>query len=294
MKTLYILDGYSSMYTSYFAGYSTGLCAPSGEPTYGTYIFVKTILKILNEYKPDMFCIAVDGPAKTFRKIIYEKYKANRKKEMPKDLLPQINRMKQILELMGFPIYYAPGFEADDVIATIVEKIPLYFPEELVFVAICSKDKDLLQLTKYEWVEVVDVYKGTGMFYDDVVEKYKLRPSQFPDYLGLVGDLTDNIPGVKGIGPKTATKLLQEFGTGENIYLNLDKIKGKVHAKLLDGQESFTLSKKLATVRKDVDIEINFTDMKRREPNWDKLNSIFEELDFESLAKEKFGNRELL
>jgi len=306
MKTLYILDAYSLFYTSYFAGAYADLSSNSGEPTYGTFIFIRTLLKLLEQYNPDLLCVAVDGPAKTFRKKLYKEYKSNRKGEMPEGLLPQINRMKQILECMNFPVYYAPGYEADDVIGTIVEKAD----PELV-ITIVSKDKDLLQLlTKDKNADVLDPYKNKRMFNEDVFEKYEIRPDQFIDYLALVGDTSDNIPGVKGIGPKTAVKILRQYNSIEELYEALylvfeecvyedilnEEIGKKNIEKLKAGKENCLLSKKLATIRKDVPMDIDFEDMKRREFAWDKLNPVFEELGFESLVQgknEKFGNREL-
>lgn len=290
MKTLYIIDGYSLMYTSYFAGMYAGLSAPSNEPTFGTYIFIKTLLKLLKVNEPDMICVAVDGPAKTFRKELYAEYKSNRKGKMPEDLLPQINRMKQILELMNFPIYYVPGYEADDVIGTIVEKAT-----KDLSITIVSKDKDLFQLlTKEGSVSVLDPYKDKKFYWKDFQEKYNIRPNQFIDYLAFVGDTSDNIPGVKGIGPKTVTKLLHEYGSIENISEHIDDLKAGTAKKILDGIDNFFLSRDLATIRRDINMEINFNNMTRKEFDWDKLNPIFEKLGFDSLIETKFGNRELL
>jgi DNA polymerase-1 len=292
MKTLYLIDGYSLMYTSFFAGVHTGLSSPSGESTYGTFIFTKTILRILETYDPDMVCAAMDGPHETFRKKLYEGYKNNRKGEKPEDLFPQVNRMKQILECMGFPVYYAPGFEADDVIATIVEKA-----DTDLLITICSKDKDLLQLIdEKDRVSVLDPYKNSRMYSEEVYEKYAIYPSQFLDYQGLVGDTSDNIPGIKGIGPKTAVKFLKEFGTGNNMYEGImeKSVLSKTDLKILEGYDSFTLSRSLAMLRSDVAIDICFDDMERRELNWSELNPLFEELGFDSLMKKiRFGNREL-
>jgi len=290
MKSLIIIDGYSLMYTSYFAGMHTELTSPSGEITSGTYIFVRTLLKILEQEDPDLLCVAVDGPGGNFRKDIYKDYKSNRRKEMPEGLLPQINRMKEILEAMSFPIYYVSGFEADDVIGTITQKA---IEEGNLFVTICSKDKDLYQLLDKQLVEILDPYKNKTITSDKLVEKYGIEPFQFTDYLGFVGDPTDNIPGVKGIGPKTAAKLLLQFGTGEAIYENVSEIKETTKKKLVCGKDDFIMSKTLATLRMDIDMEINFKDMKRREFDWSKLNPIYEELGFESLMKIQFKNREL-
>jgi len=278
---LYILDSYSLMYTSFFAGGYTGLTSPSGEPTYGTFIFTKTILRILDTYLPDMICCAVDGPDKTFRKKMYPEYKNNRKKEKPQDLFVQVDRMKQILEAMGFPIYYAPGFEADDVIATIVKRADPSF-----LITICTKDKDLLQLTdEGNRINILDPYKNTRMYVEEVKKKYNIEASQFVDYLGLIGDSSDNIPGIKGVGPKTAVKFLNKHKTGDKIFENLCEQKNLSNAelKILKGYDDFVLSRSLATLKDDIDMKIDFDGMKRKPLKWDKLDPIFEELGFDSL-----------
>jgi DNA polymerase-1 len=190
--------------------------------------------------------------------------------------------MKQILKAMNIPTYYVPGFEADDVIGTIVER----GLKEDINITIVSKDKDLSQLLTSDCsVNVFDPYKNKRTYIQEFIEKYNIKPEQFIDYLALVGDTSDNIPGVKGVGPKTAVTLLTDFNSIVGIYKAVEenKIKDSVSTKLIANEENCYLSEALATIQRDVPIEINFDDMQRKEMNCSELTSIFEELDFESL-----------
>lgn len=288
MKNLMVLDLYLWLYTSYYAGTKEELKSPSGEITTGTYVFFKTFLKMLRTYQPGMICVASDCPAKTFRKQMYEHYKNNRPEAMPEGMSQQIKRTKEILGLMGIPVYEMPGYEADDIIGTIVEKAK----SEDIKITICTRDKDVIQLLNPN-VDMLDINKGKRTLFSDIKEKWGVTPNQFIDFLALQGDSSDNVPGVKGIGPKKAVELLQKYGDSVNIYEHLKEIGGKAADKLCFGTIMFTLSRSLVTICREVPIEINFEDMKVKEFDWSKLNSIFEELGFHSLIQARTKNRRL-
>ena len=296
MKTLYIIDGYLWVYTSIYAGMKNPLTSPSGEPTTGTYTFTKTLLKLLRDLKPDMLCVAMDSPVQTFRKQLYEDYKNNRKKDDLDGFDTQLKRIEQILKALEIPVYHAPGYEADDIIGTIVDKAYHEF-EDNSEVIICTRDKDVLQLLDERYsgfaVKVLDAHKGKITEEKDVLEKYGVRSFQFVDFLALQGDSSDNVPGVPGIGPKKAAALLQEWGGPEAIYNNLDKIGGKLAEKLDEGREMFNLSKDLVTIRRDVPMNFSFDDMVVKDLDWNKLNPIFSELGFQSLVQARTRNRRL-
>ncbi len=288
MKNLMIIDLYLWMYTSAFAGTKEELKSPSGEITTGTYVFCKTLLRMLRTYLPDMICGASDCHAKTFRKQMYEHYKNNRPEAMPEGLSQQIKRTKEILNIMGIPVYELPGYEADDIIGTIVEKAK----SEDIKITICTRDKDVIQLLNPN-VDMLDINKNKRTIFSDIREKWGIEPFQFRDFLALQGDPSDNVPGVKGIGPKKAVELLQKYTTAEIMYEHLKEIGGKTVEKLLSETLMFALSRDLVTICREVPIEIDFEDMKVKEFDWNKLNSIFEELGFLSLMPARTKNRRL-
>jgi DNA polymerase-1 len=290
MKTLYVVDGYLYVYTSYYARMGAHLCSPSGEPTGASYVFIKTIFKLLKKYKPDMLCVAMDSIGRTFRKQMYEAYKGSRPDTMPDDMILQINRIIEILGIMNIPVYRLETWEADDIIGTIVEQALLQGEIETT---ICTRDKDVLQLVEKDFVDVLDLNKGIRTDVDAVFEKWGIHPCQFIEFLALQGDASDHVPGVPGIGPKTAVNLLQDWGDGDTIYKNLRSIKGKLGETLLKGKDLYALSKDLVTIRRDVPIEIDFEAMEVGEFEWTRLNEIFVELGFNSLiqARTKSGRR---
>lgn len=290
MKTLYIIDGYMWVYTAFYAGVGKQLESPSGEPTTGTYVFFKTLFKMLKKHKPDMLCMAMDGPARTFRKDLYEGYKSSRPSSMPEGILVQMDRIKEILKIMEIPVFYSPGFEADDVIGTVVEKAWL---NKGIKSTICTRDKDMLQLVKEDMIDVLDINKGIRTGVQEVLKKWGIHSHQFMDFLALQGDASDHVPGIRGIGPKKAVELLTDWGDAKTIYENVKSIKGSTKKKLVEGKEIFDLSKVLVTIRKDVPLNINWEDMEVREFDWNKLNEIFEELGFKSLisARTKDGRK---
>ncbi|MEJ2104720.1 MAG: DNA polymerase I [Ignavibacteriaceae bacterium] len=281
-KTFVIVDAMAMAYKAYFAFISRPLKTSTGEPTSAVYGFVNQLLKVLEDHKPDYIAVATDSKEKTFRHERYKEYKATRE-EMPDDMIPQIGRIKEIVELMNIPLYIKPGYEADDIIGTAVK---LASKKGMISYAI-TPDKDFMQLVT-DKVTVAKPGRGSDevVFFNPkkVKEEYGFEPKQMIDYLALIGDSSDNIPGVRGIGPKTALPLIQEFGSLENLYKNIDKIdKAGTKKKLEENKENAFLSKELATIYCEVPMEFDFEKAKFEKPNFDKLRDLFIELEFKNL-----------
>lgn len=283
MKKIILVDGNNLMFRSYYATlYSGSIMKNSkGLATNALYGFVSMINKIIDEEKPEYMAVAFDV-GKNFRHEKYEEYKAGRR-ETPDDLKLQMPYARKILTAMGIKYYEKEGFEADDIIGTLSKRA---FIDPDFVATIISSDRDLLQLIN-EQVEVKLLKQKGHIRYnvDSFKEDYGIEPINIIDLKGLSGDASDNIPGVKGIGEKTALKLLQEYTTVENIYDNIDKIKGKLQEKLIDGKESAYFSKEVATIVCDVPIEDDLETMKYTGCNENELTKIFEELEFYSFIK---------
>ena len=281
-KQFVIIDAMAIAYRSYFAFIKNPLKNSKGEPTSAVYGFMNQLLKIIQDFNPTYIVIASDSKEKTFRHEKYDKYKSSRA-EMPEDLVPQIHRIKELIEALNIPLYILPGYEADDLVGTAVKKAEL---KGLISIAV-SPDKDYVQLV----TDKVTLVKP-GRFGDDivimnkakVVEDYGFEPKFMIDYLALVGDSSDDIPGVAGIGPKSATPLIQQFGHVEDIYKNIEYIEKKgVKDKLLANKENAYLSKDLATIMTNVPFNFDFEDAKISPPNFAKVNEILNELELKSL-----------
>ncbi len=254
-KTLYLIDGHAQMFRAYHA-IRTPLSSPTtGEPTQAVYGFAVMLLKVLNQYRPDYLAIAIDTPGKTFRDELYPAYKATRDKA-PEDFAAQIKRIIEMIRLFNIPLLGREGAEADDVIATIAEYVETLDPWAGVNLRIVSKDKDLQQLLS-ERVAMFDVHTDELLDVAGLKAKLGITPRQVVDMLTLMGDTVDNVPGVAGIGPKTAAQLLAEYGSLEGIYDNLDKIKGKRHENLAAARDHLPLTRRLVTLKRDVDIELD-------------------------------------
>ncbi|RJP66584.1 MAG: DNA polymerase I [Ignavibacteriales bacterium] len=280
-KKFVIIDAMALAYKAYFALINRPLYTGKKEPTSAIYGFVNQMIRILETNKPDYIAVAFDSKEKTFRHEKYEQYKATRQ-EMPEELIPQIQRIKDIIEAFKIPVYILPGYEADDIIGTAVKKAELLGLDSYAI----TPDKDYNQLIT-ENVRIIKPGKTT----DEIViidiakvkEEFGIEPIQIIDYLALVGDSSDNIPGVAGIGPKKATPLLQSYKSIEDIYDNLDKIeKADVQKKLAEGKENAFLSKELARIHTDVPLDFDFDKAKLEIPDYEKLLSIFTELEFKT------------
>ena len=269
-------------YRAYFAFINRPLTTKSGEPTSAVFGFMNQLVKVLEDHKPDYIAVASDSKEKTFRHEMYKEYKATRE-AMPDDMIPQIGRIKEIVELMNIPLYIKPGYEADDIIGTAVR---LAEKKGMISYAV-TPDKDYMQLVT-DKTTIAKPGRGSDevSFYDvkKVNEDYGFEPKQMIDYLALIGDSSDNIPGVKGIGPKTALPLIQEFGSIENLYKNINKIdKAGTKKKLEENKENAFLSKELATINCQVPMEFDFNKAKFEKPDFDKLREVFVELEFKNL-----------
>lgn len=283
MKKIVLVDGNNLLFRSYYATAYTGniMRNKEGFPTNGVYGFVNMINKIISEEKPEYMMVAFDI-GKTFRHEKYERYKDGRR-ETPDDLKVQFPVAKKILTAMGIKYLECAGYEADDIIGTIsmwCEKDPEY--EALIV----SSDKDLLQLISDE--TVVKLLKTKDYIWMDKKtfnDTYGFDPIHMIDLKAFMGDASDNIPGVKGIGEKGAIKLVSEYKTIDNIYENIDKIKGATQIKLIDGKEDAYYSKDLVTIYREVPLDITFDDLLYKGENADELIDIYNDLGFYSLLR---------
>lgn len=283
-KKFVIIDAMALAYRGYFAFINRPLITSSGEPTSAVYGFLNQLIKILTDTKPDNVAVAFDSKEKTFRHDMYDKYKSTRAK-MPEDMIPQLDRIREIVEALNFPLYILPGYEADDIIGAALKIAEKEGYESFAI----TPDKDYVQLVTPN-IKLVKPGKSS----DDIVivdeekvkEDYGFNPIQMIDYLALVGDSSDDIPGVAGIGPKTATPLIQQFGSLEGIYENIDSIEKKgVKKKLEVNKENAFLSKKLATIVLDVPMEIDISKTKMTEPDLVKFAEICNELEFKNIVE---------
>jgi len=274
---LYIIDGHAHIYAAHYAPMRQRLTSPSGEPTKATYIFTTAILGLIGRQHPDMLVVAMDSKTPSFRTRIYTDYKAHRP-PMPEELPVQIDRIEQILNAMHIPVLRLDGFEADDVIRTIAKKAS----RDGIDTYICAKDKDMYQLVD-DHTYIFDIKKGEILDDDTLYEKYKIQPEHFIEVLALQGDVSDNIPGVPLIGEMNAIKLIQEYGSLDNLYKNVDKIGGKKGESLRKFKEQAYLSKELVVINTHAPIEIDYQRYKLREPDKEKLVAIFTELGFNRL-----------
>jgi DNA polymerase-1 len=279
---LYVVDGYGYIYRAFFA--LPKMNNSKGFPTNALYGFTNMMRKLLNEEKPDYIAVALDGPEKTFRHETYTNYKIDRP-GMPDDMAQQLPFIPEIIHAFGIPIIQIPGFEADDAIATLMEQVKA---ERYVGVIVTS-DKDLLQLVdEANWIYTLDPMKDYFVYDDHAVEeKWGVKPDKIVEVMSIMGDSIDNIPGVKGIGPKGALELIAKYGTVDNILANLDKIEKKAHReRLTESKEDLILSRKLIELRKDVPMEIHIPDLKAHKPAPDAARKLFLDLEFYSIVNE--------
>ncbi len=283
MKKLYLVDVSSMYFRAFYA--IRPLTNKAGMPTNALYGFLSMAIKLLKEVSPDYMAFCFDRKEPSFRKEMFDGYKANRS-EMPEDLVPQVPYIRKLTEALGIPAYDRQGFEADDIIGTLTE----YGRKHNLEVVIVSGDKDFAQLVS-PFVTMYDTMKEIKYDPAGVIEKWGIEPSQVMDYLSLVGDSSDNIPGVKGIGPKGAQKLLAEYKTLDGIYANLDKIKNVgLKTKLESDKANAYLSKKLVAIKTDIDLGITLDDLKLRPLPEVELKNLLEELDFKSFERRVFGS----
>ena len=284
-KKLFIIDGYAILYRSHYALIRNPLVTSYGLHTSALFGFSNQIQKIIKDENPDYFVCAFDSKEKTFRHKMYPEYKANRP-EMPVELQEQIPHIWELLEAMNIPVLKKPGYEADDIIGTIAESVT----DNDIESYIVSGDKDFMQLINEDiFLYTPGKRNASPIIYgiDGVVEKWGLPPEKFIDLLALMGDSSDNVPGVAGVGVKTAVKLLKEYGSLSKVFDNTDKITNKrVHDGLVNCREDAYLSKELVTIIKDVDIEFAIEQFEIHACDQEALVKKYEELEFHALLKQ--------
>ena len=274
-----LIDGSSYLYRAYHA--LPPLESSKGQPTGAIRGVVSMIKRILEDHPESPVAAVFDAKGKTFRNDMYKDYKANRP-PMPEDLVAQIEPIHEIIKLLGIKIIVKTGVEADDVIGTLAEEA-----NKLNLNAVISTgDKDMTQLVNKR-VKVVNTMSGELLDEDGVENKFGVGPNLIIDYLALIGDTSDNVPGVDKVGPKTAVKWLKEYKNLDGIVKNAESIKGKVGENLRSSLDQLQLSKELVTIKKDVDLELSVLDLKVDEPNQEKLNEIFKELEFKTWLEQE-------
>ena len=284
MKTLLLIDAYAMIYRAYYAFIRAPRMNSRGENTSAIFGFVVTLEDLIKRIKPTHMAVAFDPAGPTFRHEAYEQYKAQRQ-ETPEDIRWAVPRIKQLLEAMNIPVLDVPGYEADDVIGTLAHKAE----KDGFEVYMATPDKDYGQLV----TENIWMYRPrhNGGFEklgpQEVCEKYGIQnQKQVIDLLGLMGDSSDNIPGCKGVGEKTAVQLLQQFGSIENLLANTDQLKGALQRKVQEQVEDIRFSYFLATIKTDVPIDFDAQSLVCQEKDWERLAPLYRELEFNSLLKQ--------
>jgi DNA polymerase-1 len=278
---LFLIDGSSYLFRAFYAiGH---LSNSKGLPTNATYGFIQMLLKVLKEHRPDYLAVIFDSKAPTFRSEVYKEYKANRP-AMPEALSPQIPYIKKIIEGYRIALLEMEGYEADDLIGTVAKRL-----ESEVDVVVITGDKDILQLVS-DRIQVYDTMKEKRFGVDEVVERFGVSPERVVEVMGLSGDAVDNIPGVPGIGEKTAIQLIKTYGSIENLLAHVEEIpQKKLKENLRTHGDLARLSRQLATIHTDVPVDSRLKDFSLSPPNLNSLKQIFKELEFNKLLKELFA-----
>ncbi len=279
-KSFYIIDGHWQIFRAYYAPFRD-LTSPAGEPTRATYVFTTMLMKLIAERKPDYLAVAMDsGREHLQRTRIYPEYKANRA-EPPEDLPPQIERIAQIIRAMGVPLLQKKGAEADDIMATIVRRLA----GADVRVVMVSRDKDLEQLIGPDAV-LFDPTKDEIIDAARLVETKGYPPAQAVEIQALCGDTSDNVPGVPGVGPKTAAKLIKRFGSAEAVIAHADELTPKLAQNIRTHVDTIALAKKLVTLTDDVDVDADLPKFEFHDLNAEAVRPIFDELGFRRLVEQ--------
>lgn len=285
-KKVFLIDGSSFIFRAFYA--IPHLSNPKGLPTNAVYGVVNMILKIIKEFSPDYLSVVMDSKGKTRRHEVYEDYKANRP-SLPEELLVQIPYIEKVIFALGIPVLQFEGFEADDMIATLAKR----FSRENYEVVIIGADKDLYQVID-ENAKIYDPMKDRWIDEEYVVEKFGVYPKDIVDFLALTGDSIDNIPGVPGIGEKTAQELINKYGSLEGIYASISKVEKKsVRESLLSHRDSAFISRSLVRLETSLPLKIGVEDLRLKEKNLEALESLFRKLGFSKLLAEFFPRREI-
>jgi DNA polymerase-1 len=275
---LYLIDGHSYFYRAFHA--IRELSNSRGFPTNAIYGFTNMLLKVLREKKPDAIAVVLDSPVPTERHKLYDQYKAQRP-EMPSDLVLQIPRMKEIIAAFNIPTFEMPGFEADDLLATLAKKAAAQGIE----VFILSGDKDMLQVVQ-DGIRIYDPMKEAIIEEKDVIERFGVPPSRVAEIMALMGDASDNIPGVKGVGEKTAKELLANVASLDELLEHPDKIRSdRLRNMIISGRDDIILSRSLATITMDLPVEADPETLCLKEPDWPSLLKLFTEFEFKTLIR---------
>ena len=278
MSKLVLIDGNAILHRAYHA--LPPLTTRRGEPINAVYGLVSMLLKVIQDLKPTHIAVAFDRKEPTFRHKEFKAYQAQRP-EMDRELSSQFDKARNVITSFGIPIYDKAGYEADDVLGTLANKVKLD-------VVIVTGDRDILQLVDNKvkiYMPVAGMSQGKIMGTDEVIEKMGVPPEQIADYKALVGDPSDNYPGVSGIGPKTATKLLSKYQSLEGIYKNLDKLEAPVATKLKAGKASAKISQKLARIVKNVPIKFDLEESRKWKVDSNQVLALFSEYGFKTLTR---------
>jgi len=278
---LFLIDGSSYLFRAFYAiGH---LSNSKGLPTNATYGFIQMLLKVLKDHRPDYLAVIFDSKAPTFRSEVYKEYKANRP-AMPELLAPQIPYIKKVIEGYRIALLEMDGYEADDLIGTVAKRL-----ESEVDVVVITGDKDILQLVS-DRIQVYDTMKEKRFGVEEVIQRFGVSPEQVVEVMGLSGDAVDNIPGVPGIGEKTAIQLIKTYGSIENLLAHVEEIpQKKLKENLGTHGDLARLSRQLATIHTDVPVHSQLKDFSLSPPDLKSLKEIFKELEFNKLLKELFS-----
>ncbi len=284
LPRLFLIDGSAYIFRAYFA--LPPLINSAGLPTNAIYGFTNILLKLLKQYEPEYVAVALDAGRETFRNQMFADYKGNRP-EAPADLVPQFPYIRKVLDVLNIATLELKGYEADDLIATLCKN----FSANECEITVVSSDKDLMQLVT-DGIKLLDSAKDRWIGAEQVKEKFGVGPERVTEVMGLMGDAVDNIPGVKGIGEKTATALIQQFETLENLFEHLEdvekmKLRGaaRIRRTLDGGKAAAFLSRDLATVNSAVPLPTALEELRARQPDKEKLRALFSELEFTNLLK---------
>lgn len=288
---VFLVDGSAYIFRAFFA--LPPLTNSAGLPTNAIYGFTTMMLKFIRQHQPQYLAVALDAGKETFRNELFAEYKGNRP-EAPAQLIPQFPYIRKALDALKVPLLELQGYEADDLIATLCKTLSANECELIVV----SSDKDLMQLVT-NGVKLFDSAKDRWIGAPEVEAKFGVEPHRIVDVMGLMGDTVDNIPGVKGIGEKTAIALIQQFRSLENLFEHLDdlgktKLRGvaRIRKALEDGKSTAFLSRDLATVKIDVPINVEIEKLRFLSPDRDKMRALFQELEFTNLLKLLDNNAE--
>ena len=277
-SSLILVDGSSYFYRAFHA--LPPLTNSKGQPTGAIYGVANMIKRLIKDYQTEKIVVIFDAKGKTFRDEWYPAYKAHRAK-MPEELSSQFQPLVELLKAMGLPLLIIEGVEADDVIGTLAHQATI----EGLPVVISTGDKDMAQLVN-EHVTLINTMSNQKLDHHGVIEKFGVTPQQIIDYLTLVGDVSDNIPGVSKCGPKTAVKWLSQYHTLDNLIADADAIEGKIGENLRASLPQLPLSKKLVTIKTDVELPLTLAELTLKPTNHERLIALTQELEFKNWLKE--------